>query len=52
MAWTAWKGLQMVVCHVQLTVGYVLQESQNLDHTLLQTGVPTQMDGTRINYRY
>ena len=38
--------------HVKVIVGYVLRESQNLDHALLQARVPEQMDGIRINYRY
>lgn len=52
MAWTTWKGLRIVVGHVQVIVGYILRESQNLDHMLLQTQVPKQVDGTEINYRY
>ena len=51
MDWIALKGLHMVVGHVQVTTSYVLQESQNLDHMLLQTWVLEQMDGTRINGR-
>lgn len=52
MASIAWKGLQMVVGHVQVTTSDVLQESQHLDHMLLQTWVLEQMDGTGINRQF